>query len=87
MFKNMRPMTIFASGVLFGTAGLKLLGCRDARKVYAHAVAAGLRAKDSLMNAVTVLREHTSDIVAEAREINEARAAQVDGVVEDKSHE
>ena len=60
MFKNMRPMTIFASGVLFGTAGLKLLGCRDARKVYAHAVAAGLRAKDSLMNAVTVLREHTS---------------------------
>ena len=41
MFKNMRPMTIFASGVLFGTAGLKLLGCRDARKVYAHAVAAG----------------------------------------------
>ena len=29
MFKNMRPMTIFASGVLFGTAGLKLLGCRD----------------------------------------------------------
>ena len=39
------------------------------------------------MNAVTVLREHTSDIVAEAREINEARAAQVDVVVEDKSHE
>ena len=42
MFKNMRPVTIFASGVLFGTAGLKLLGCRDARKVYAHVVAAGL---------------------------------------------
>ena len=35
---------MFAAGVLFGTAGLKILGSKDARKVYAHTTAAVLRA-------------------------------------------
>ena len=37
---------IFAAGVLFGTAGIKLLTSRDAKKVYSHGTAAVLRAKD-----------------------------------------
>ena len=39
----------FAGGVLFGTAGFKLLGSKDARKVYTHVTAAALRCKDQVM--------------------------------------
>ena len=41
----MKKVGLFAAGVLFGTAGIKLLGRRDAKKVYAHTTAAALRAK------------------------------------------
>ena len=33
----MKHIGLFAAGVLFGTAGLKLLGSKDAKKVYADA--------------------------------------------------
>ena len=36
---------LFAGGVLFGTAGVKLLSSKDAKKVYANCTAAVLRAK------------------------------------------
>lgn len=83
MLKNIRPLSIFAGGVLFGTAGLKILGSRDARKAYAHVIAAGLRAKDALLTSVTSVREHVSDIYASAKDINEKREADI--VVEDKA--
>ena len=35
----MKHTGLFAAGVLFGTAGLKILGSKDARKVYAHTTA------------------------------------------------
>ena len=34
---------LFAGGVLFGTAGLKILSSKDAKKVYTHTTAAALR--------------------------------------------
>lgn len=83
--KNIRPLSIFAGGVLFGSAGLKILASRDARNVYAHIVAAGMRAKDSLMTSVTSVRENAADIVAQAREINEKRETET--VVADASEE
>ena len=57
---------IFAAGVLFGTAGIKLLTSRDAKKVYSHGTAAVLRAKDCVMKTVTNVQENASDIYAEA---------------------
>ena len=42
-------MGIFAAGVLFGTAGIKILSSKDAKKVYTHGTAAALRAKDFCM--------------------------------------
>ena len=45
----MKKIGLFAAGVLFGTAGLKVLGSKDARKVYAQTTAAALRAKDCVM--------------------------------------
>ena len=67
---------IFAAGVLFGTAGIKVLGSKDAKKVYTGCTAAVLRAKECVMKAATTIQENAEDIYAEAKEINEERAAQ-----------
>ena len=84
----MRKVGLFAAGVLFGTAGIKLLGSRDAKKVYAHTTAAALRAKEDVMKPVTAVREGADDICAEAKAINERRAeAEAAAVVEDASAE
>ena len=79
---------IFAGGVLFGTAGIKVLSSKDAKKVYAHTTAAVLRAKDCVMKAATAVREGAEDVYADAKDINDARlAAQEAAVVEDASEE
>ena len=68
----MKHLGLFAAGVLFGTAGLKILSSKDAKKVYSHTTAA-------------VLRE---DVYADAKDINERRAAEEDAeVIEDASEE
>lgn len=82
----MKNIGAFAAGVLFGTAGLKILSSKDARKVYAHTTAAALRAKDSVMTVVTAVREGADDIYADAKAINDQRAeAEADAVIEDTS--
>ena len=82
----MKHLGLFAAGVLFGTAGLKILGSKDARKVYAHTTAAALRAKDSVMKTVTTVRESAEDVYADAKDINEQRAAkEAAAVIEDAS--
>ena len=42
-FKKYTHAALFAGGLLFGTAGLKLLSSKDAKNVYAHTTAAALR--------------------------------------------
>ena len=61
---------LFLGGVLFGTAGIKVLSSKDAKKVYTHCAAAALRAKDSVMKTVTKVQENAEDIYAEAKQIN-----------------
>ena len=73
----MKKIGLFAAGVLFDTAGLKILGCREAKKVYTGVTAAALRAKDCVMDAVTTVRENAEDIYADAKEQNERRAAEL----------
>ena len=65
----------FVAGSLFGTAGIKLLTSKDAKKVYAHTTAAALRVADCAMTAATSVRENVDDILAEAKQINEDRIA------------
>ena len=43
---KLKRLGIFAGGVLFGTAGVKILSSKDAKKVYTNCTAAALRAKD-----------------------------------------
>ena len=67
----MKKLAMFAAGVLFGTAGIKLLSSKDAKKAYTHTTAAVLRAKDSVMKTVTTARENVEDIYSEAAAIVE----------------
>ena len=82
----MKKLALFAAGVLYGTAGIKLLSSNDAKKVYSHTTAAALRAKDSVMKTVTVMRENAEDVYAEAKAINAEREAKAErDIVEDTS--
>lgn len=82
----MKKFGLFAAGVLFGTAGIKVLSSKDAKKVYTNTTAAVLRAKDSVMETVTAVRENAEDIYADAKAINQQRAQQeADAVIEDAS--
>ena len=79
----MKKLALFAAGVLFGTAGIKILTSKDAKKVYTHLTAAALRATDDVMTTVTTVREGAGDILADAKEINEKRNAAE--IIEDTS--
>ena len=68
-------LACFVGGTLFGSFGIKLLSSKDAKKVYVHAPAAGLRMKDSVMETVTNVQENAADVLASAKELNEERAA------------
>ena len=65
---------LFVGGVLFGSAGFKLLSSKDAKKAYTHMTAAALRVQESAMETVTSVQENAADILASAKEINEQRA-------------
>ena len=69
-----KGLALFAGGVLFGSAGFKLLSGKDAKRAYTHAAAAALRMKDSVMETVTSVQENAADVLASAKEINEQRA-------------
>lgn len=60
----------FLGGLLFGTAGIKVLSSKDAKKAYTHCTAAALRAKDSVMKTATTVQENAEDLYAEAKQIN-----------------
>lgn len=79
---NMNKVAVFAGGVLFGTAGMKILGSKDAKKAYVQGTAAVLRAKDCVMHTTTNLQENAEDILAEAKQINEDRYAMEEDTVE-----
>ena len=81
-----KKLALFLGGVVFGSAGFKLLSSKDAKKLYTNCTAAVLRAKECVMKTATTIQENAEDIYAEARQINEDRVAQAaqefDGEVE-----
>ena len=84
---NWAKIGLFAGGALFGSAGIEILTSKDAKKLYTQCTAAVLRMKDQVMKTATTLQENCGDILADAREINEQRAAEDDAVVEDTAEE
>lgn len=79
MMFGWKKAALFAGGALFGSAGPQLLTSKDAKKLYTHGTAAVLRMKDCVMENVTRVQENCGDILADAKEINETRAAAEDG--------
>ena len=83
-----KKIGLFAGGVLFGTAGIRVLSSKDAKKCYTHATAAVLRAKENVMETVTTVRENCDDILSDAKEINELRVLEEEAaVIADKFEE
>lgn len=83
---NLKKVGLFAGGVLFGTAGIKILTSKDAKKLYTNATAAVLRAKECIMAVVSNAKENAGDILADAKNINEERI-KAEEVIEDTSVE
>ena len=80
---NWKASGLFAAGVAFGTAGIKILSSKDAKRAYTQCTAAALRAKDCVMKTVSTVSENCSDIYSDAKSINEDRAAKEEAVYED----
>ena len=88
--KDWKHPGLFAAGVLFGTAGIKALSSKDAKRLYTNCTAAVLRAKKVVMDTVTTIQENAEDIYADAKQINEDRAVAeeaVEDVVEETVEE
>ena len=83
---NKKDTGVFAAGLLLGTAGIKLLSSKDAKKLYTNCTAAVLRAKECVLKTATTIQENAEDIYAEAQQINEDRAA-AEEVVEDTAED
>ena len=73
---KLKNLALFAGGVLFRTAGVKILSSKDVKKVYVEGTAAVLRARDCVMKTAETVQENAEDILAEAKQINERRAAE-----------
>mgnify|MGYP000395825007 CR=1 FL=1 len=80
---NWKASGLFAAGVAFGTAGIKILTSKDAKKLYTNCTAAVLRAKACVMKTASAIQENAEDIYAEAQQINEDRAAEAEAEVVD----
>ena len=74
-------IALFVGAALFGSAGIKVLTSKDAKKAYTHTTAAVLRCKEQVMKDVETVQENCADILADAKAINEQRAAAEDAVV------
>ena len=81
---DIKKVALFVGGVVFGSAGFKVLASKDAKKVYTQTTAAVLRMKDCTMETVNKVQEQAGDILADAKAINETRAAEAAAeVIED----
>ena len=81
---DIKKVALFVGGVVFGSAGFKILASKDAKKVYTQTTAAVLRMKESTMETVNKVQEQAGDILADAKAINEARAVEAaQEVIED----
>ena len=85
---DIKKIGLFAGGVLFGSAGIKALSSKDAKKVYTQGTAAVLRVKDCLMKTATNVQENAEDILAEAKQINKDREeSEAEEVIEAEAFE
>ena len=71
MKANFKHGGIFGAGLLLGTVGLKVLKSTCVKKAATQGIAAGLRAKECVMDATSKVQADVEDMVADAKVINE----------------
>ena len=71
------PLT-FIGGVAFGTLGLKVLASKQAKKFYSKTIATGYKAKDSIDETISNIKQHADDVLADAGDIYEAEKKEAD---------
>ena len=77
---------LIGAGFLLGTAGVKILSSKDAKKAYTHVTAAVLRGADCIVDTAETIKENCEDIYEDAKNINEMRKAEEDlAYIEDKA--
>ena len=74
----MGGLCLFIGGALFGSVGIKALKSDKAIKAYTQITAVALRAKDSAEVTAQSVKEIADDILADAKEINAAKAAEAE---------
>ena len=67
--KLAKKSSVFAGGVLFGSLGLKLLASKEAKHVYAKAVATSYKLKDGIDATVSTVKQHADDVLEEAKDL------------------
>lgn len=70
MKSRRRNGLLVGAGFLLGTAGMKALTSKAAKRCYVQGVAKGLRAKTAYQNVVEQAKAEVDDIVAEAAYLN-----------------
>ena len=68
-----RVARLVSYGFLAGTAGVRILSSKDAKKAYTYITAAVLRGADDVMKYATNIKENCEDIGADAKAINRKR--------------
>ena len=71
----------------FWNSRSQVLGSQDAKKLYINCLAAGLRAKECVMTTASNIQANAEDVLAEAKEINRARAEEAFGEEEETAEE
>ena len=67
--KIAKKSSLFVGGVLFGSLGLKVLASKEAKHVYAKAVATSYKLKDGVDAAVSQVKQHADDVLEEANDL------------------
>ena len=67
--KIAKKSSLFVGGVLFGSLGLKVLASKEAKHVYAKAVATSYKLKDGVNAAVSQVKQHADDVLEEANDL------------------
>lgn len=61
--------SLFMGGLLFGTAGLRLLSSKEAKNIYAHTLAKSFKIKDEIDASVSTIKQHADDVYENAKDI------------------
>ncbi len=73
MNSTVKKSALFVGGVIVGGVSNKVAACPCVKKVAVHTTALVLKAKDDVLDLVSKVQANVEDVIAEAKEVNEAK--------------